>query len=704
MGKYHNDQPIRGGSNDPDLLNRLDFANHLANALLLDHDDSCLTISLEGEWGYGKTSVINLVKGALNEKEQLPIIVEYNPWLAGNSGSLIQDFLIQLSSRLRISNHSENARKAAQELIIYSKLFSVAKLIPGMEPWASIIEKVFSGLGDINKEISDLDKLDLMAQKKKVSVALEKIKTPVVVIIDDIDRLTPAETFQVLRLVKAVADFSGTSFLLAFDANYLASVLNKNNIVNSTEYINKIIQLRVPLPLISERGMNELVNVELERLSNKNLTDQFEGDQERLSWIYYKYFTKLIKNPRDLKRLFNHLRFVLLQIEGQVCFSDLFSLSLLATKSESIYNHIKNNPEAYIGYHLSKNNVMLNKAADVVASFNDIRNELISSHGGDKKEILHNLLGEIFPLIKSGNSPYRSASNADANGRVSSPQRLYIALHYNTPIEYLSDQQIQEFISGLIDRKDFLDNVLSNDAEDRFFEMMHIYADLCKDKSYEVLTHIFDAFLASEKIKKSLLSNLEFFSTDMYTKINWLVFEIISKSKAKYEIIKRIVEREENTPFSGDILRDIRSQYKEQNNDNFWLNTSQLNEIELIFQDVAISALSNKRFLNNNLEPHIFYALKASSKDKASAFISNLFGTSEGVIRISELIGESGRDSTNGPYVQIKDNDFTDFINIKILRAEVEKLDIEHYSKRTQAILKSIMDGRKYYLRDSAND
>ncbi|MBX4653199.1 KAP family P-loop NTPase fold protein, partial [Klebsiella michiganensis] len=234
MGKYHNDQPIRGGSNDPDLLNRLDFANHLANALLLDHDDSCLTISLEGEWGYGKTSVINLVKGALNEKEQLPIIVEYNPWLAGNSGSLIQDFLIQLSSRLRISNHSENARKAAQELIIYSKLFSVAKLIPGMEPWASIIEKVFSGFGDINKEISDLDKLDLMAQKKKVSVALEKIKTPVVVIIDDIDRLTPAETFQVLRLVKAVADFSGTSFLLAFDANYLASVLNKNNIVNST--------------------------------------------------------------------------------------------------------------------------------------------------------------------------------------------------------------------------------------------------------------------------------------------------------------------------------------------------------------------------------------------------------------------------------------------------------------------------------------
>ncbi|HCN9092300.1 TPA: AAA family ATPase, partial [Escherichia coli] len=94
-----------------------------------------------------------------------------------------------------------------------------------------------------------------------------------------IDRLTPTETFQVLRLVKAVADFSGTSFLLAFDPNYLISVLDKNNIVNSSEYLNKIVQLRVPLPVISERGMNELANAELEKIANKSLTDRFESDQ-----------------------------------------------------------------------------------------------------------------------------------------------------------------------------------------------------------------------------------------------------------------------------------------------------------------------------------------------------------------------------------------------------------------------------------------
>ncbi|WP_220385937.1 P-loop NTPase fold protein, partial [Klebsiella pneumoniae] len=104
---------------------------------------------------------------------------------------------------------------------------------------ASIIEKVLSNFGSATKKIAELKKLDLLGRKKQVEKAIKKIKNPIVVIIDDIDRLTPTETFQVLRLVKAVADFSETSFLLAFDPNYLISVLDKNNIVNSSEYLNK---------------------------------------------------------------------------------------------------------------------------------------------------------------------------------------------------------------------------------------------------------------------------------------------------------------------------------------------------------------------------------------------------------------------------------------------------------------------------------
>ena len=39
MGKYHNDQPIHGGPEDPDLLNRANFSQHLSDILLLNSDD-----------------------------------------------------------------------------------------------------------------------------------------------------------------------------------------------------------------------------------------------------------------------------------------------------------------------------------------------------------------------------------------------------------------------------------------------------------------------------------------------------------------------------------------------------------------------------------------------------------------------------------------------------------------------------------------
>lgn len=700
MGKYHNDQPIQGGPNDPDLLNRLDFANNLANVLLLNHDDDCLTVSLEGEWGYGKTSVINLVKGALNEKDAAPIIIEYNPWLAGKPESLIQDFLLQFSSQLNIKDNSEVALRASKELIAYSSLFSVAKLVPGAEPWASIVEKVFSKFGSSTKKIAELKKLDLLGKKKKVVSAIEKIKTPIIVVIDDIDRLTPSETFQVLRLVKAVADFSGTSFLLAFDSSYLVSVLDKNDIVNASEYINKVIQLRVPLPVISERGMNELANVELDNLSDKNLTDRFESDQERLSWIYHHYFKHLIKNPRELKRFFNHLRFVLEQVEGQVCFSDLFSLSIIATKANAIYEHVKKTPEAYIGKRFSNDGLMMDKPEEVVKSFNEERSQILKAFSERDRKLLEGLLGDTFPLLGSGGYSHYGVSDADAAGRVSAPQRLHVAFHYKTPTGYFSDQEILDFIAGNIDRDEFLSRVVSEDADDRFFEMMTNYAKECKGNSFDILISIYNAFLNSEKLISSLENNYGFMSKDLYRQMNWLTNKVISESNDKYTLIKNLVGREESAPLAADVLYKIRGQIRGESYDEPWVSEQQLDKLEVDYQNMAIKSLSDRTHINNHLESHIFYELKRSSKDKTSEFMDAIMSGENGVIRVAEIIGNSGSDSTNGPYVQIDEKTFGEVIDLENLREQAEKIDVTNQPIHIQAVLKSILDGKKYYLRD----
>ncbi|MFQ1875495.1 P-loop NTPase fold protein [Aeromonas veronii] len=702
MGKYHNDQPIHGGYNDPDLLNRADFANNLANILLLNHGESSLTVSLEGEWGYGKTSVINLVKGALNEKESFPIIVEYNPWLAGKPESLIQDFLLQFSAQLNIRDASEDTLKASKELIAYSSLFNIAKLVPGAEPWASVIGNVFSKFGNATKKIAELKKLDLLGKKHSVIKAISKIKRPIVVIIDDIDRLTPVETFQVLRLVKAVADFPSTSFLLAFDPKYLTSVLDKNDIINSHEYINKIIQLRVPLPVISEKGMNVLTNIELEDLNQINLTQHFEQDQERLSWIYHMYFKHLIKNPRELKRCFNHLRFVLEQIEGQVCFADLFSLSIIATKANAIYEHIKCTPEAYIGKRFENDDLMMDTASDVAKKFESERSALLENFNASDQALISGLIGDIFPLLNSGGYSHYSVSDGDAAGRVSSPQRLYVAFHYKTPIGYISDKDILEFINGNVDRIEFINELLKDDADERFFEMMMNYSSRCKEDSFDIITCIYDCFLKSEKLKVELEGNYGFLSRDIYRQINWLTNKIISDYDDKYSLIKRLIERECSAPFGGDILYKIRGQYNGEYHETKWVKETELKELEDIFQYVAVRAISSKAFIKNHLESHIFFELKRSSKIKAAQYIVDTLNSEGGIIRVAEIIGNSGSDSTNGPYVQIEKDDFYDMINIEKLKEHARDVIIETQPIHIQAIINSILDGKKYYLRDGS--
>lgn len=701
MGKYHNDKPITGGADDPDLLNRLDFSNNLAEILLLKSDDSCLTVSLEGEWGYGKTSIINLVKGALQEKDTLPIIVEYNPWLAGNPESLIQDFLLQLSSQLHVRDSSAEALTASKELIAYSGLFSVAKLIPGAEPWASVIEKALSTLSNTAKNISKLKELDLIGRKKKVIDALKKIKTPIIVIIDDIDRLTPSETFQILRLIKAVADFDGTSFLLAFDSNYLTSVLSRNDIVNSYEYLNKIIQLRVPLPLISEHGMSELAKDEFEKLGGEELTNKFDGDQDRFSWIYSRYFKKIIKSPRDLKRLFNHLRFVLDQVGGQVCFSDLFALSLIATRANSVYEHIKKCPEAYIGRNLLGYDILMGKSHEVIEKLSKERDEYLDPFIDYERKLIKNLLHEIFPLIVDDGYSYPfETSNADAAGRVSAQQRLHIALHYSTPIGYVTDLEISDFISGSIDRNEFINQVLSNNAEERFFEMLTNYSDKCSENAFDILVSIFDAFSNSPKLKDSYMDNYSIVGQDIQRDIDWSTNEVVSKNNSRYELIKRLVQRKENAPFSANILLNARQLLKEGRNQDQWLDGAQLVEVESIFQNVALSILYENNSFDDYFISHIFYELKRSSKEKTRELISNLLYEENGIVRVANIIKYFGRDSTNGPYVQVSEDSFGNVIDFTKIRTLALEIDIEDLAISTQASIKSILDGNKYYLRD----
>lgn len=83
---------------EDDKLNRREFAESLAQAILNHKKENCLTISLMGKWGSGKTSIINMVEDYWNQSDSGNIIVHFDPWYFSNRDDLIFQFFDILSN------------------------------------------------------------------------------------------------------------------------------------------------------------------------------------------------------------------------------------------------------------------------------------------------------------------------------------------------------------------------------------------------------------------------------------------------------------------------------------------------------------------------------------------------------------------------------------------------------------------------------
>ena len=96
---FNADQPITSSAQD--ILGRKSFAYALADTILSYQDRNSIVIGLFGEWGSGKTSIINLslerIEEIANKKNDKPIVLKFNPWNFSEQNQLISQFFKLLS-------------------------------------------------------------------------------------------------------------------------------------------------------------------------------------------------------------------------------------------------------------------------------------------------------------------------------------------------------------------------------------------------------------------------------------------------------------------------------------------------------------------------------------------------------------------------------------------------------------------------------
>ena len=402
---YYSDNAIE--SIKQDKLNRRNFAKNLAQTIIDFKVKDTFTIGLFGEWGTGKTSLINMTLEEIDAQKKKNddeiIVCKFDPWHFDSSTQLISQFLIWLGNIFE-SKAQKISKEIGQALIKYSTAFELANLIP-VPAVGSIVSKigqvVSKGLGNCLAKKNESK--DILKQKDLVIKLLNSANKRILVVIDDIDRLNNEQIRQIFQLISAVAKFPNTIYLIAFDKNVVVKALEKVQEGRGEDYLRKIIQIPIQLPEVQHQQLESILFGELDKILENNPEITFYNEQ----WnrVYEACVRPFINSIRDINRLCNTLEFKLANIASEIDFADMVALTSIEIKEPGIYEWIKVNKGKLVGIY---DPTLSSK--DVNSRSNMYRDEIKQTIGFDTtepKEIDHRTqicitaLSKLFPSFET---------------------------------------------------------------------------------------------------------------------------------------------------------------------------------------------------------------------------------------------------------------------------------------------------------------
>ena len=242
MNRLENDRSIR--SRDEDRLARGELAARLSDCLIDPSTSRAtgLVVGLAGSWGSGKSSVISLVEEELRRRHKDVALVVFNPWQVSGEDTLLTGLvneLVDVVNQLSV----DPVRKGAvlQAFLRYGGRLAGSIPIFG--------RGIADAAGAVEKDVAET--YSVAALRDEIKQKLATFPYPIVVLIDEIDRLDDSEVRVIAKIVKAVIDFEGVSYLLAYDRERVALALGHGSRERGEAYLEKIVQLQVPLPGLS---------------------------------------------------------------------------------------------------------------------------------------------------------------------------------------------------------------------------------------------------------------------------------------------------------------------------------------------------------------------------------------------------------------------------------------------------------------------
>lgn len=353
LGAFDSDRNDR-----KDAFGRTPFAVGIARQLCQVSRESGIVIGIEGEWGSGKTFLLDLVRSELAKQSPNAIVVTLNPWLISGAESVICSFLTQLAATIGTDGGGATRRgiEVSRKLLGYMSTFARVA-----QPASLLVDQsgfLAGGLGIAKKSLDTteaavaqfgklLGGVDLNARKQQVVAELKQLDFPVIVIVDDLDRLPPQEIRVMFQAIKAVADFPGITYLVAYDPTIVDEALDKES-GRRPRYREKIIQVAYPLPHLHPWDRAEFLRERLDEVI-RGCIGALPGFVQRPRYDKAVVIaTLLCVHPRDVLRLCNRLRITLITLEENINTADLIVAEALALRFPDLAKAIRDFPDDFL--------------------------------------------------------------------------------------------------------------------------------------------------------------------------------------------------------------------------------------------------------------------------------------------------------------------------------------------------------------------
>lgn len=329
-----------------DLFGHAPFAESLANSICCYPGNEGLVLALYGPWGSGKSTVLSYVRHFLEQRPEAeqPAIVTFNPWWFSGQENLARAFLGQMQAVLPAKN--------AKFKKLGDLLGDFAEGVGGLIDLSGMTGGAGGKIGKLIGMITKRKPKDVPALKSEISKILRDAQTRILVIIDDIDRLTPEETRQLFTVIKALADFPNVVYLLAFDREVAAQAIEQQSGMPGERYLEKIIQVPFDLPPVDRVALRAALFKRLDEI----LGDTSDGlfDQSYWTNAFHDGIDPLIQVPRDVVRFTNTLAVTYPPVRGEVNPVDFITLEALRVFLPSLYDVIRTNQDKFSGHSREK--------------------------------------------------------------------------------------------------------------------------------------------------------------------------------------------------------------------------------------------------------------------------------------------------------------------------------------------------------------